>query len=166
MNTEPEALESNNTWQVTTLPPNKQAIGCKWLFKTKYNPDGTVERYKSRLVILGCKQVHVIDFLETFAPVAKMSTVRAILAVTAMNDWLAYQMDVTNVFLYGDLEEIIYMKLPKGYTGPGSRVSLNQGESPSSTLVCKLIKSLYGLRQSPRLWFHKLSVTLQSNKFV
>lgn len=84
MNEELDTLEANNTWEITSLPINKRAIGCRWLYKTKYHSDGTVERHKSRLVILGNKEVHGVDYWETFAPVAKMSTVRALLVVTAL----------------------------------------------------------------------------------
>lgn len=86
MNVELESLESNNTWEVTTLPPGKVAIGCKWLFKTKHMPDGSVERHKCRLVILGCKQNYGEDYWETFAPAAKMSTIRTLLGVAAMEN--------------------------------------------------------------------------------
>lgn len=164
MNIELDALERNDTWDVVELPPGKKAIGSKWLYKTKYKPDGAVERYKSRLVILGCRQTYGEDFTETFAPVCKMTTVRALLAVAAMHNWIAIQMDVTNAFLHGNLDEEIYMKMPQGYSGIGSRIaaSTNQLSGPRSQLVCKLKKSLYGLRQSPRLWFDKLSLTLLS----
>ena len=110
MNVELEALEKNQTWEIVPLPPGCKSIGSKWLYKTKYNPNDTIKRHKSRLVILGCKQIYGIDYEQTFAPVAKMSTVRALLAVTAIFDWVAVQMDVTNVFLHGDLEEVVYMK--------------------------------------------------------
>ncbi|XP_074339824.1 putative mitochondrial protein AtMg00820 [Apium graveolens] len=116
MNVELNALEANGTWDIVTLPSNKQAIGSKWVYKTKYNLDGSIERYKSRLVILGYKQVHGIDFTETFAPVAKLTTIRALLAVAAMQDWIVCQMDVSNAFLNDDLDEIVYMKMPPGYT--------------------------------------------------
>lgn len=164
MNTELAALENNDTWDITTLPAGKKSIGCKWIYKTKYHSDGKIDRFKSRLVIMGCKQVYGIDYGETFAPVAKMTTVRALLAVAALNNWYAIQMDVTNAFLHGDLSETIYMKLPRGYTGIGSRITLENAMLPafeSSTLVCKLKKSLYGLKQSPRNWFKKLSTTLK-----
>ena len=115
MNVELEALELNDTWEVVPLPAGKTAIGNKWLYKTKDHPTGAVDRLKSRLVILGCKQKYGEDYSETFAPVAKMTTMRALLAVAAMKDWLTYQMDVTNAFLHGDLFEHVYMKLPQGY---------------------------------------------------
>ena len=167
MNCELDALERNDTWDIVPLPPNKKAIGCKWLYKTKYLPDGSIDKYKSRLVILGCRQVQGIDYGETFAPVAKMTTVRALLAVAAINNWHAIQMDVTNAFLHGDLQETVYMKLPKGYSGIGSRISSNvdRNLSPNATLVCRLKKSLYGLKQAPRNWFSKLSVHLKNSGY-
>ena len=172
MNVELEALERNGTWVIQALPPGKLAIGCRWLYKTKFKPDGTIERYKSRLVILGCKQQHGVDFGETFAPVAKMATVRTLLAVTAIQNWVTLQMDVTNAFLHGDLTEEVYMTFPQGYSGWGSRIELGNQTNSTLTdadgrrLVCKLVKSLYGLRQAPRCWFSKLSTTLIVNGFV
>lgn len=165
MNAELDALESNATWDIVTLPLNQYAIGSKWLYKTKYNPYGTVERYKSRLVILGNKQVYGINFSETFAPVAKLTTVRALLAVAAMQNWMVCQMDVSNAFLNGDLDELVYMKMPPGYTGMGSRISAAtsvQSLGNKDIKVCRLKKALYGLRQAPRQWFSKLSITLKS----
>lgn len=165
MNKELTALEENNTWKITKLPPGKKSIGCKWLFKTKYNPDGSIERYKSRLVVLGCKQVYGIDYVETFAPVAKLTTVRTLLAVAAIQGWTTVQMDVSNAFLNGDLDEIVYMRFSQGYTGMGSRIT---AESVSAVTwstggwVCQLLKSLYGLRQAPRQWFSKPSETLKA----
>lgn len=169
MNTELAALEKNDTWEITSLPPGKTAIDCKWIYKTKYHPDGSVDRFKSRLVILGCRQVYGIDYGETFAPVAKMTTVRALLAVAAMHNWHAIQMDVTNAFLHGDLTETVYMKFPRGYTGFGSRITAANALSTAPTgnsLVCKLKKSLYGLKQAPRNWFSKLSSTLKGLDYI
>lgn len=168
MNSELDALEMNNTWDVMTLPPGKIAIGCKWLYKTKYKPDGSVDRHKARLVILGCRQKYGEDYTKTFAPVAKMATVRTLLAVAAIQDWYTVQMDVSNAFLHGDLFEDVYMKMPQGYTHSGCRIqpiSDLTGKKSHSTLVCKLKKSLYGLKQAPRNWFDKLSYTLLNSSF-
>ena len=135
------------------LPPDKKALGCKWVYKIKHNSDGTMERLKARLVIFGNHQVEGIDYNETFAPVAKMVTVRAFLAVAAAKNWELHQMDVHNAFLHGDLDEEVYMKPPPGFhtTNPG--------------LVCRLQKSLYGLRQAPRCWFAKLAGALKRYGF-
>ena len=148
------ALEDNHTWDITDLPPGKEAIGCLWVFKIKFNADGTIERHKSRLVVNGKSQVEGEDYKETFAPVVKMTTVRSLLRLVAANQWEVYQMDVSNAFLHGDLDEEVYMKLPPGFrhTHPNK--------------VCKLRKSLYGLKQAPRCWFKKLSDALLKFSFV
>ncbi|GJS02148.1 retrovirus-related pol polyprotein from transposon TNT 1-94 [Tanacetum coccineum] len=114
MDSELEALEQNKTWTIEKLPPNKKALGCKWVYKIKYKSDGTIERFKARLVILGNHQVAGVDYSETFAPVAKMVTVRVFLAIAAAKQWELHQMDVHNAFLHGDLEEEVFMKLPPG----------------------------------------------------
>lgn len=168
MNVELEALERNETWEVTSLPPNRKAIECKWIYKTKFKADGSIDKYKARLVILGYKQKYGIDYVETFAPVAKMTTVRALLAVAAIKDWHVHQLDVSNAFLNGELEEVIYMKLPRGYKKQGSRISIGDLSSQNDgdeQLVCRLKKSLYGLRQASRNWHHKLAITLVSIGF-
>jgi hypothetical protein len=153
MQLEIQALENNNTWTIETLPRGKKLIDCKWVYKIKYHSDGSIERYKARLVILGNKQVEVLNYNETFAPVAKMVTVRTILAVAAARNWELHQMDVHNAFLHGDLEEEIYMKLPPGF------------HSSASNQVCRLRKSLYGLKQAPRCWFAKLAAALKNYGF-
>ncbi|KAL8091426.1 hypothetical protein AgCh_033880 [Apium graveolens] len=167
MNVELEALERNGTWDIVPLPAHKKAIGSKWLFKTKYKFDDTIERYKSRLVVLGCKQQLGVDYLETFAPVAKFSTMRALLALDAVYQLSAVQMDVTNAFLHGDLREEVYMTLPQGYTRYGCRISSQSTtHNPKTNLVYKLKKSMYGLKQAPKMWFCKLSDTLLCDDYV
>lgn len=119
-------------------------------------------------MILGYKQKYDIDYVETFAPVAKMTTVRALLTVAAMKDWFVDQLDVSNAFLNGDLEETIYMAMPPGYCGQGSRISVNVAKAKNegvTQLVCRLQKALYGLRQASRQWHHKLYVTLVASGF-
>ncbi|GJW90560.1 retrovirus-related pol polyprotein from transposon TNT 1-94 [Tanacetum coccineum] len=136
MNLELAALEANHTWSITELPPGKTPLGNKWVYRIKCKADGTIDKYKARLVAKGFTQQEGIDFHETFAHVAKMVTVRALLATAIHNNWQIAQLDINNAFLHGDLIEEIYMKLPQGYP------------SPSKTSVCKLQKSLYGLKQA------------------
>lgn len=148
------ALEESGTWTVEHLPPGKHAIGCKWIFKIKFNADGTIERFKARLVALGNKQVEGIDYFETFAPVVKMTTVRTFLRLACGRGWDFHQMDVHNAFLHGDLDEEVFMKLPPGF------------HAPEKGMVCRLRKSLYGLKQSPRCWFSKFAKALLEYGFV
>ncbi|RVW71812.1 Retrovirus-related Pol polyprotein from transposon RE2 [Vitis vinifera] len=138
MHEEIRALEENGTWTLEPLPKGKRALGSQWVYRTKYFSNGDIERLKSRLVVLGNHQEAGIDYHETFSPVAKMTTVRAFLAIAASKNWELHQMDVHNAFLHGDLEEEVYMKLPPGF------------ESSDPNLVCRLRKSLYGLKQAPR----------------
>jgi hypothetical protein len=154
MQAEITALETNNTWIVTTLPPNKHPIGCKWVYKVKHKSDGSIERYKARLVAKGYTQCEGLDYHETFSPVAKMTTVRVFLALAAAKGWLLHQLDVNNAFLHGDLDEEVYMTMPPGF-------AVN-GESK----VCKLTKSLYGLKQASRNWFSKFSTALVDLGFI
>ena len=149
MDDEMNALTRNGTWEIVTLPKDKKPIGCRWVFTLKYNSDGSVERYKARLVAKGYTQEYGIDYEETFAPVAKMNTVRVLIALAANFDWDLLQYDVKNAFLNGDLEEEVYMKLPPGYY------------KSEDSVICKLKKSIYGLKQSPKAWFDKFSGSLR-----
>lgn len=142
------ALEDRDTWTVETLPPGKKALSCRWVFRLKYNADGTLERHKARLVVCGNHQTEGIDYTETFAPVAKMVTVRTFLQQAVSLDWEVFQMDVHNAFLHGDLDEEVYMQFPPGF------------RTDDKTKVCRLRKSLYGLKQAPRCWFAKLETAL------
>ncbi|CAL1360108.1 unnamed protein product [Linum trigynum] len=148
MQKEVAALEANGTWELTPLPPGKRLIDAKWVYKIKYNPDGTIERYKARLVAKGYTQIEGIDFHDTFAPVAKLVTVRCVLALAAKLGWFLHQLDVNNAFLHGDLEEEVYMRVPQGFARPGD------------DRVCRLRKSLYGLKQASRNWYTKFTNAL------
>jgi hypothetical protein len=154
MREELRALDENQTWSVVELPKGRKVVGSKWIFKTKFKSNGEIERHKARLVAKGFTQTFGVDYKETFAPVAKMNTVRVLLSVAVNKAWPLYQLDVKNAFLHGDLEEEVYMKLPPGHPQAGD-----------SNLVCRLHKSLYGLKQSPRAWYSKLSSVLEANGF-
>src|SRR6266540_5801944 len=144
MEEELEALCKNKTWVLTALPAGKKAVSCKWVYTVKQNAEGKVERYKARLVARGYSQTYGIDYDETFAPVAKMNTVRILISCAANFGWLLHQLDVKNAFLHGDLQEEVYMEIPPGFS-----------TSETDGKVCRLKKSLYGLKQSPRAWFDK-----------
>lgn len=139
MEKEIKSLKENNTWNLTELPKGKKALPCKWVFRVKKNPDGSIERYKARLVVKGFKQKKGIDYNQTYSPVAKLGTIRAILSIAATEKMQLSQFDVSTAFLYGELQELIYMHQPEGY-------------KDGTEKVCKLNRSLYGLKQAPRCW--------------
>jgi hypothetical protein len=144
MKEELDALRKNKTWELTTLPRGKKAVGCKWVYTVKQTPEGKIERYKARLVARGYSQTYGIDYDETFAPVAKMNTVRILISCATNFRWPLHQLDIKNAFLHGDLQEEVYMEIP-----PGLASAETEGK------VCRLKKSLYGLKQSPRAWFDR-----------
>ncbi|CAL2251991.1 unnamed protein product [Prunus armeniaca] len=150
---EMKALEKNQTWTLETIPRGKKTIKCKWVFTIKHNADGSIERYKTRLVAKGYTQTYGIDYEETFAPVAKLNTVRVLLSLAANLDWPLHQFDVKNAFLHGELTEEVYMDVPPEYNTTHTRT------------VCKLRKALYGLKQSPRAWFGRFTMTMKNNGF-
>ena len=145
MGKEIAVLELTNTWTLTPLPPGKVPIGCKWVYRTKYRSDGSIERHKARLVAKGYTQREGLDYTDTFSPVAKLVSVRMVLSMAAVKRSFLHQMDVDNVFLHGELAEEVYMNLPPGFHDKGECVS-HSNSSNSAPLVCKLNKSLYGLK--------------------
>ena len=140
MDKEIKAFELTNTWILTTLPLSKVPIGCKWVYRTKYKSDGTFERHNARLVAKGYTQREGLNYTDTFSV-----SVRMVLSLATVKGWFLHQMDVNNVFLHGVLDEEIYMSLPLGFHGKGECVF---GSGSAQTLVCKLNKSLYGLKQA------------------
>ncbi|CAH9115704.1 unnamed protein product, partial [Cuscuta europaea] len=150
---EMNALEKNQTWQTVEVPKNKPRVGCKWVFTPKFKADGTLERYKARLVAKGYTQTYGIDYTETFAPVAKLNTIRILLSLASNLDWPLQQLDVKNAFLNGKLEEEVYMSPPPGF------------EEQYGSKVCKLEKALYGLKQSPRAWFERFTQFIKKQGF-
>ncbi|GJS57398.1 zinc finger, CCHC-type containing protein [Tanacetum coccineum] len=133
------SIMENNTWVLFNLPPGCKPLGCKWVFKRNMKVDGTIDKFIARLVIQGFRQKEGIDYFDTYAPVARITTVRFLIALAAIHNLVIHQMDVKTAFLNGDLEEQVYMKQPEGFVMPGNEHK-----------VCKLIKSLYGLKQAPK----------------
>ena len=114
MNEEMGALQKNATWELIPLPKGMKPIGCRWVFTVKLKPNGSIDRYKARLAAKGYAQRYGIDYQDTFAPVAKINTIRILISIAANRDWPLQQFDVKNAFLNGDLEEEVYMELPLG----------------------------------------------------
>jgi hypothetical protein len=154
MQAEMQSIEQNRTWDVSDLPPKQKAIGLKWVFKVKKDPDGKIVKHKARLVAKGYAQVQGVDFDEVFAPVARIETVRVLLALAAQGGWEVHHMDVKSAFLNGDLTETVYVKQPPGFI-------VSSGDK-----ILKLRKALYGLRQAPRAWNAKLDRELIALGFV
>ena len=144
------ALYSNDTWELVALPPGKSPVSCDWVYTVKVGPDGQIDRLKARLVAKGYTQQYGSDYYDAFSPVAKIASVRLLLYMVAMRSWPFFQLDIKNVFLHGDLAEEVYMEQPLGFVA--------QGESG---LVCILRHSLYGLKQSPQVWFSRFSLVVQ-----
>jgi len=155
MKEEMNSIKSNEVWDLVELLNGAKAIGCKWVFKTKKDSLGNIERYKARLVAKGFTQKEGIDYTETFSPVSKKDSLRVIMALVAHFDLELQQMDVKTTFLNGDLEEEVYMKQPEGFPS-----------SDGEQLVCKLKKSLYGLKQASHQWYLKFHNVISSFGFV
>ena len=152
MDDEFNSLQKNATWDLVSLPPGRKLVQCKCVFWKKKFADGKNWKYKAKLFAKGFSQVQWVDYHETFSPMAKMDSIRLVLSIAASKHWEVHHMDVKSAFIHGDLHEEIYMKNPKVYISDPS-------------LVIKLYKSLYGLKQTPRSWYAKMDASLLSQNF-
>ena len=153
MDDEMRSLLENGTWELVPKPEGLKPVPMKWVYKIKRDAAGNVERFKSRLVAKGFLQRQGVDFEEVYAPVSKHTTLRALLGVVAARDLELHQLDVKTAFLNGELEEEIYMQQPQGYEQGGPK------------MVCRLKKTIYGLRQAPRAWHQRLKAELGEIEF-
>ncbi|KAJ9554969.1 hypothetical protein OSB04_009583 [Centaurea solstitialis] len=154
INDEMDSILGNGTWELDNLPKGKIPIGSKWIFKKKYHPDGSISAYKARLVAKGYRQREGIDYFDTYAPVARISSIRTLIAISALKGLYIHQMDVKTAFLNGYLNEEIYLEQPEGFVVPGQE-----------NKVCRLIKSLYGLKQAPKQWHERFDTTVTNFGF-
>jgi len=152
---EHDALLKNHTWDLVPRPSRANVVTGKWIFKHKFNADGTSERYKARWVLRGFTQRPGVDFAETFSPVVKPATVRTVLSLALARHWPIHQLDVKNAFLHGTLSETVFCAQPSGFEDPAH-----------PDFVCRLNKSLYGLKQAPRAWYSRFATFLLSLGFV
>jgi hypothetical protein len=143
-------LKKNQTWELVPRAKNKNVIGTKWVYKNKMDENGKVIKNKFRFLCKGYAQVEGVDFEETFAPVARLEAIRMFLAFSSYKKFKVYQMDVKSAFLNGNLEEEVYIEKPEGFQ------LNNKGD-----YVCKLKKSLYGIKQAPRSWYERIDSYLQ-----
>jgi hypothetical protein len=147
------ALKRTNTWDRIPRPPSVVPITCKWVYKIKTHSNGSIERFKARLVAHGFQQQYGRDYDETFAPVAHQTTVHSLIAVTSVHRWTISQLDGKNAFLHGELHEEVYMHPPSRYCVPDGH-------------VCRLRHSLYGLKQAPRAWFERFTSIVTAAGFA
>jgi hypothetical protein len=155
MQEEYNALLRNGTWRLVPRPPGARVISGKWILKNKLNPDGSLERRKARWVVRSDNQRPGIDFEQTFSPVVKPASIRTVLTLAASYGWPVHQLDVSNAFLHGKLQETVYCQQPTGFV-----------DSVHPEHVCLLSKSLYGLRQAPRAWYQRFVAHLRSLGFI
>ncbi|KAI4297629.1 hypothetical protein L6164_037513 [Bauhinia variegata] len=149
MQEELSMIEKNQTWELVSRPHDRNVIGLKWVFRTKFNPDGSINKHKARLVVKGYSQIFGIDYSDTFAPVARHDTIRLLLTIVAQKGWQVFHMDVKSAFLNGFLQEEIYVEQPEGFVIKGQEDK-----------VYLLKKALYGLKQAPRVWYNRINDNL------
>ena len=151
---ETKSLLVNKTWELVELPKGMNVVGCKWVFKVKRDGDGKVDRLKTRLVAQGYSQHEGVDYDGVFSPVARYSSIRRVLAIANELNYEIHQMDVKTAFLNGDLDTDIFMKQPDGFV-----------DDTHPDYVCKLNKSIYGLKQSARCWNKTIDKYLKDSGF-
>jgi hypothetical protein len=154
MNDELKSMSNNDVWDLVEIPDGAKTVGCKWVYKTKHDSNGNIERFKARLVAKGFSQREGIDYNETFSPVSSKDSFRIIMALTAHYDLELHQMDVKTAFLNGDLEENVYMAQPEGFV-----------MKDNEHLGCRLKKSIYGLKQASRQWYLKFDKVIRNFGF-
>ncbi|KAK0597781.1 hypothetical protein LWI29_028530 [Acer saccharum] len=154
MQEEIKMIKKNKTWELVDYPNDKEIIGVKWVYKPKLYSDGSIQKHKARLVAKGYSQKYGVDYNETFAHVARLDTIRALVALAAQKKWHIHQLDVKSTFLNGYLEEEIYVEQPQGFVIPGKEDK-----------VLKLKKALYGLKQAPRAWYSRIDEYYTSHEF-
>jgi len=147
---------TNGTWELTQLPPGKRVIGSRWVFKVKRKPDGSIDKYKGRVVAQGYSQIAGVHYGEVFASTARMAAMRTVIALAAIEDLELETVDISTAFLNGDIDREIYMKIPEGLEVD---VEPAPGEDPKRW-VLRLLKGLYGIKQGPRIWALKLHSVL------
>ncbi|KRX56900.1 Retrovirus-related Pol polyprotein from transposon TNT 1-94 [Trichinella sp. T9] len=157
MKREYEALVKNNTWEIVNRPQRQKVIACQWVYNTKFNADGSIKQRKARLVAKGFLQRPNIDFHETYAPVARLSSIRTILAISANYGLIAHQLDFVSAYLNGEIEEEIYMEIPEKLD---EVLKCSKVKQNLDGKVCRIRKALYGLKQSGRQWYRKLDEKL------
>ena len=155
MQEEYQSIMKNDVWDVVPRPERKSVVTSKWIYKIKHAADGSIEKYKARFVARGFSQKEGIDYEETFAPVARYTSIRAIMALAAKLGWKLHQMDVKITFLNGVVEEEVYVEQPLGFE-----------THDRETHVCKLKKALYGLKQAPKTWYGRIDSFLMSLGFT
>ncbi|GKC53064.1 zinc finger, CCHC-type containing protein [Tanacetum coccineum] len=150
-----DSILGNNTWVLANLPLGCKPLGCKWIFKIKLKVDGTIKKFKARLVIQSFRHKSWIDSFDTYSLVARISTIRLLIAMASIHSLVIHQMDVKITFLDGDLDEEVYMNQPQGFIMPSNE-----------NKVCKLIKYLYGLKQAPKQWHQKFDEVVLFNGYL
>jgi hypothetical protein len=149
------SIMKNDVWEIVPRPEGKSMIDSRWLYKVKHATDGNIEKFKAQFVARGFSQKEGVDYEETFAPVARYTSIRFIMSLASVFGWHLYQMDVKTTFLNGLIEEEVYINQPRGFEVHGHE-----------THVCRLKKALYGLKQAPHAWYSRINEYLSGLGFT